>query len=258
MAGRQDYEERKQAKIDRLENAAYNARKGANEACARSYNLTKDIPLGQPNIRGALTGTLNKSRQAMDKSCKLSDKADYLESKLQATENNYAISSDDPNCLEKLQEKIDGLKEEQTFAKALNAYYRKNGTCKGFKDLTDEQAEKWDKRSKESFSWEQRPFPSYELTSINNKIKMAEKRIAEIKAVEQLPEELIEYDFCEIESNAETNRVTIKFYDKQPDEIIQKLKMHGYKWAYSEGKWQKLRNAYSWRLTKKLIEEINK
>lgn len=256
MAGRQDYEERKQARIDRLENAAEKARKGADEACQRSYNLTKDIPLGQPNIRGALTGTLNKSRQAMDKSCKLSDTAEYLESKLKATENNYAISSDDPNSIEKLQQRIDNLKEKQTFAKAINAYYRKNKTCKGFQDLTDEQSAKWDKEAKESFSWEQRPFPSYELTSINNKIKLAEKRIEEIKAVEEMTEELIEYDFCKIESNAETNRVTILFYEKQPDEIIQKLKYNGFKWAYSEGKWQRLRTPQAWRLTKRLINDL--
>lgn len=256
MAGRADYEERKQARLDRLEKAVDKARGGANAAWERSHNLIKDIPLGQPNIRGALTGVMNKSRNAASQGLKLSEKADYLEGKLAAAEGNTAISSDDPNSIEKLQQKIDSLKIKQAFAKALNAYYRKNGTCKGFRELSDEEAAKWDKKAKESYSWEQKPFFSYELTSLNQKIKAAQQRIEKIKSVEQMPAELIKYEFCEIESNAETNRCTIMFYEKQPDEIIQKLKYNGFKWAYSEGKWQRLRTPQAWRLTKRLAEEI--
>ena len=255
MAGRQDYEERKQARIDRLENAISKTRTGASEAFDRSYNLIKDIPIGQPNINGALTGIMNKSRNAMNASCKLSDKADYLEEKLTAVENNKAISSDDPNSIEKLQEKIDSLKTKQDFAKALNAYYRKNGTCAGFRDLTTEKAAKWDKAAKDSYSWEQRPFPSYELTSINSKIKAAQERINQIQRVEAMPEETIIYDdFCEIISDAETNRIAIEFYGIAPPQCAEKLKGNGFKWAYTEKRWQRLRSPYALRLAKRIVE----
>lgn len=258
MAGRQDYEEKKQARIDRLNNMAEKASAGSMEAFNRGYNLTKDIPLGQPNIRGALTGVMNKARNAMDRSCSLSDKANYYAEKAQAAESNTAISSDDPNCIEKLQEKIDKLKNKQEYAKAINAYYRKNGTCKGFRDLTEERAEKLDKSIKESFSWEQRPFPSYELTSINNKIKAAQARIDQINRVEAMPDEIIKYDLCEIESSAETNRVAIIFYERAPETIIDELKSNGFKWAYSEGKWQRFRSPYSLRLAKRIIENYER
>ena len=46
MAGRSDYEERRQARIDRLSGAAYKASKESDAAIKHSYNLTKDIPLG--------------------------------------------------------------------------------------------------------------------------------------------------------------------------------------------------------------------
>lgn len=255
MAGRQDYEERKQARIDRLENAVINARKGSSEAAERSYNLTKDIPLGQPNIRGALTGVMNKSRSAISKSCELSDKADYLENKLAGVENNTAISSDDPDCIEKLTEKVEALKAEQEYAKALNAHYRKHGTCRGFRNMSDESAAKKDERIKASYSFQQQPYPSYSLTNLNAKIKAAQERIDQIKRVEAMPDEIIKYgDFCEIESSSETNRVAIAFYGRASDELVEKLKSNGFKWAYSEGKWQRLRSPYSLRLAKSIVE----
>jgi hypothetical protein len=257
MAGRQDYEERKQARIERLESAADKARSGSQAAAERSYNLTKDIPLGQPNINGALTGVMNKSRSAIAKSCELSDKAEYLESKLKAAESNTAISSDDPDCVEKLEEKVRTLKAEQEYAKALNAYYRKNGTCKGFRDLTDEQAAKRDMDIKNSYSFAQQPYPSYSLTNLNAKIKAAQTRIDAIKRVEAMPEEIIKYgDFCEIESNAETNRITILFYNRADDELVEKLKCNGFKWAYTEGKWQRLRTPYALRIAKQIISNF--
>jgi len=255
MAGRQDYEERKQARIDRLETAAEKASRGSMEAFSKGHNLTKDIPLGQPNIRGALTGVMNKARNAMDKSCALSDKANYYAEKAQAAENNTAISSDDPNCIEKLEEKIETLKIKQEYAKAINAHYRKNGTCKGFRDITEERAEKLDKSIKESYSWEQRPFPSYELTSINSKIKAAQTRIEQIKRIDAMPDEIIKYDLCEIESSTETNRVAITFHERAPETLINELKSNGFKWAYSEGKWQRLRSPYSLRLAKRIVED---
>ena len=255
MAGRQDYEERKQARIDRLENAVVNARQGANAAAKRSSDLVKDIPLGQPNIRGALTGVMNKSRNAISASCKLSDKADYLEAKLTAAENNKAISSDDPNCIEKLTEKVKALKAEQEYAKALNAHYRKHGTCKGFRDLTNEQAEQKDKRIKESYSFQQQPYPSYSLTNLNARIKAAQERIDRIKRVEAMPDEVITYDgFCEIESSSETNRVAITFYDRISDELVNTLKSWGFKWAYTEKKWQRLRSMQALRIAKQIVE----
>ena len=56
-------------------------------------------------------------------------------------EVNTAISSDDPEAVAKLTEKLEGLKIAQEFMKAINAHYRKNGTCHGMEGLSEEQAE---------------------------------------------------------------------------------------------------------------------
>ena len=99
MSGRIDYEERRQARIDRLNAAAEKATQESEAQFRRSDNLTKDIPLGQPNINGVLTGVMNKSRNAMDKSIEADSKAAYYADRAEAAENNRAISSDDPEAI---------------------------------------------------------------------------------------------------------------------------------------------------------------
>ena len=69
MPGRSDYEERKQARIDRLNGAASKARQESDKQYQHSHDLVKDIPLGQPNIIGrpALPRLREKSFNALGK-----------------------------------------------------------------------------------------------------------------------------------------------------------------------------------------------
>ena len=67
-------------------------------------------------------------------------KADYYRSKAEAAENNSAISSDDPEAVTKLKEKLQQGQDLQSYMKKVNAYYRKNGTMKGFEGISDEKA----------------------------------------------------------------------------------------------------------------------
>lgn len=257
MAGRQDYEERKEARIVRFEYAASKARAESADANKRSSDLVKDIPFGQPNIEGrpALPKMREKSWNLLGKSIELNKKADYYAQCAEVAENNMAISSDDPNSIAKLEEKIAKLKKYQIYAKKLNTYYKKNGTAKGFENTTDTDAAKIDMDSQAKYNYEKRPFPSYELTSINQRIKTAQKRINEIKTVESMPAETIKYEgVCELVSNADINRVTIEFYIDLTEEQVKKIKSYGFKWSYTNKKWQRLRSPYALRLAKDIIE----
>ncbi len=42
--------------------------------------------------------------------------------------DNRVISSDDPNAIQKLQDKLEMCEKSQKYMKEVNAYYRKNGT----------------------------------------------------------------------------------------------------------------------------------
>ena len=61
----------------------------------------------------------------MEKSVEAGKKAEYYEAKAEAAENNQAISSDDPEAIQKLTDKLEQLIEEQSYKKRVNAYYRK-------------------------------------------------------------------------------------------------------------------------------------
>lgn len=266
MAGRADYEERKQERIDRYEEAASNARAKSAKLMQESHNLVDGIPFGQPIIMGRgsqTTADINRRERSWNKigaSIEEDRKADYYESKAEAAENSTAISSDDPNSIEKLQAKIDALRKEQALAKTLNAYYRKNGTVKGFAYgdyiMTDERAEKLDESLKSSLY--HIPYPPYALTSINQRIKVAAERIEKIKQTEKMPDEVIKFNGFVIESSSEDNRVSIKFDERVPTEICNRLKSNGFKWAYTLGRWQRLRTPWAWSLTKRLAEEFSK
>jgi len=92
-----------------------------------------------------------------------------------------SIKGTDESAVEKLEAKIAKLKERQVYAKAMNSYHRKHGTVKGFEGLSDDGATKIDEAVKNAHSWARQPFPDYELTSINNRLKDAEKRMQDLR-----------------------------------------------------------------------------
>ncbi len=108
MSGRVDYEERRQARIDRLNAAAGRATEEATRQSQRSHDLVKNIPLGQPNIEGrtALPNLRAKSISAMEKAVALDEKSDCYAERAAAAERNTSISSDDPEAIEKLKNKL--------------------------------------------------------------------------------------------------------------------------------------------------------
>ena len=123
-----DYEERKQARIDRLHEKAEKARAESHSLFKQSTDMASAIPAGQPVHGPADRRYREKIGRKMDQSIAALEKADYYERKAQAAENNTAISSDDPEALAKLKEKLEDLQISQTRMKQINAYYKKNGT----------------------------------------------------------------------------------------------------------------------------------
>lgn len=230
MSGRIDYEERRENRIDRLNSAASNAQFQSNTAYTRSHDLVKDIPLGQPNIRGALTGVMNKSCSAMDKAVELSDKSDYYADKAKAAENNKAISSDDPKAIEKLQAKVAKLETEREKVKAFNKAAKKNGT---------EQA------------------PWYTLPYLGKDIKAAKERIAKLEALETRPAaDDITFECGRVVENIEQNRIQIIFDGKPSDNIRSILKSNSFRWAPSESAWQRQLTANAKYATRQVLKQI--
>ena len=233
-----DYEERKQARIDRLQEKADRARAESQSLFKQSTDMASAIPFGQPVHGPADRRYREKIGRKMDQSIAASEKAEYYERRAQAAENNTAISSDDPEALAKLKEKLEDLQISQTRMKQINAYYKKNGTCRGFHGLSDELADKL-VADIQYHPWDKRPFSSYALANNNQNINAVKKRIAQLTAVKELGYQGWEFDGGKVVANADMNRLQI-FFDAIPDEEVRKeLKGWGFKWARNVGAWQR-------------------
>lgn len=239
-----DYEERKQARIDRYREKAEKARQESRQLSRESSSMLEHIPPGQPILVGHHSERghrklLERSDRKMAQSVAASEKADYYEHKAEAAESNTAISSDDPEALTKLTEKLEGLQTAQTRMKQINAYYRKHGTCRGFHGLTEAQADHLDERVEQGYSWEKSPYPSYVLSNNNQEIRRLQERVKQLTEARELGYQGWEFDGGKVIANADKNRLQIFFDEIPSEEVRQDLKGHGFRWARSEGAWQR-------------------
>lgn len=124
----------------------------------------------------------------------------------------------------------------------MNAYYRKHKTLRGFPGLSDNEADTLDKDIAAGPSWARVPCPDFELASLRNKIKAAQKRLADLDKLEDAQERpAAEETFPggRIVQNAEENRLQILF-EEIPDEAIRSaLKSHGFRWSPKNKAWQR-------------------
>lgn len=159
---------------------------------------------------------------------------------------NAPISSDDDDALAKLQAKIDQAEKDQEQMKAVNKIIRSS--------LSDKQkAAKIDELglSQELLQYFMRAgvgkFPSYRLTNNNANIRRMKARIIELEK-EGNRDEAEDYQItvkgaeATVSENQGENRLQLFFEGKPPTEVRTILKQNGFRWAPSQGAWQRLLN----------------
>ena len=152
------------------------------------------------------------------------------------------ISSGDSQALEKLTEKLDACRKAQEHMKAVNAYFRKHGTCQGFPDMPEAAAAKLDVRVQNAYSWDKQPFPSYELSNNNAEIKRLQKRIEEISHNREVGFVGWRFNGGEAVINTELNRLQLMFDEQPTKEQCSVLSHKGFHWSPTEGAWQRQLN----------------
>lgn len=158
---------------------------------------------------------------------------------------NNTISSDDPQAVEKLQEKLAACENKQKSMKEINKYYRKHGTCVGYPDMAESTARKLDENVQQAYSWDKQPFPSYAITNNGAEIRRLKKRIEQLSQDRETG--FVGWDFPggTVEINEDINRLQIIF-DEKPDEKQRAvLKSNGFHWSPTEGAWQRQLNRNS-------------
>jgi hypothetical protein len=147
------------------------------------------------------------------------------------------ISADDDRAVEKLEAKLAGLEAMQEEMKTVNAYYRKHKTLEGCPVLSAEKIGKF--QSSMASDWRKNPvpYPSYLLTNNNANIRRTRQRIEDLKSQSEYAGWAFPGGRAEI--NEGENRLQLFFEEKPSEEQRRELKSNGFKWAPSQGAWQR-------------------
>lgn len=116
MAGRIDYAERQEQKKELYQERLEQAEQRSQAHYENQSKIASAIPMGQPILTGHHSekrhrNDLKKIDNEMRKSIQESEKADYYRNKIDNIDNGKAISSDDPQAIEKLQARIEELEK---------------------------------------------------------------------------------------------------------------------------------------------------
>lgn len=169
------------------------------------------------------------------------------------------IKSADEKAVEKLEEKLENLKELQETMKAANKAIRMKDTEKGDNALRDMGYS--DKQIKELRTPDfcgRIGFPDYLLQNNNASIHRVEDRLKRLKATKETGTKETEGEFFKVIRNAEAMRLQLIFEGKPDPEVREILKKNGFRWAPSNGAWQRHLNENSEYALRRVVEEMKK
>lgn len=222
------YEARQEARRARLEARADRLSREAHGRLDRANAMADCIPFGQPilvghhsekrdrNFRAKIRGNFEKAFE-LDKSARET-------AARAASVGTGGISSDDPDAISKLRERLAEREAAQVRMKAANTAWRKAGNKAG------RQA---------NGEWVEPPYAPFQLTNNSGNMARIRERIATLErnATRETTETTI--GGARIVENAEANRLQV-FFPGKPDAATRaELKSSGFRWSPTEGAWQR-------------------
>lgn len=257
---RHNFEERRQNRIDYAKEQAEKNKQQSNNLSNQAHKMSSIIPMGQPIMIGHHSEVRDRAYRSqidnkMRGSIEADKKAEYYEEKAEAIEQNDAIFSDDPQALEKLKHKLQGMESEQEFMKAANKCIRKKDKEAFMKLAPFASEELWAKLITPDFA-KRTGFPSYKLSNNNANMTTVKKRIASLERLASLTTKQIQGDGFVLIQNVEANRVQFVFETKPSDQIRELLKGQAFKWAPSQNAWQRHLNSAGIYAANTLLNQI--
>lgn len=220
------YEEKQERRRERLEDrAARLQREGAARIESGMDRLRATF--GQPILIGHHSERRDrnyrrKAINAVDKGVELQE-AGREAAAAAAAVGTGGISSDDPEAIEKLREKLAERKAAQAAMLQAN------------KELRAKAGPKWKEARRAGLG-----HATWELSNNNAQIHRIEARIAHLERnANRETTEVERADGIKIIENAEINRLQIKFPGKPPAAERDILKRFGFRWSPTEGAWQR-------------------
>lgn len=150
------------------------------------------------------------------------------------------ISSDDPQAVEKLEAKLAAMEKHQEMMKAANAAIRMKDPAKGDAKLAELGYTLEDiAKLREPDFCGRIGYPAYALQNNNANIRRIRGRITELKKRTESTPEGWEFDGGRVVVNTTENRLQIIFDGKPDADVRTELKGEGFRWAPSQGAWQR-------------------
>ena len=238
------YELRQEARRERLAVAAAKRRDEAQALLGSARTMADVIPFGQPILVGHHSeGHDRRFRARIDgkfrKGIALHKKAEELERRAESV-GTAGVSSDDPEAIEKIREKVVKLEASQERMKSANKCVRKN-------DRVGLAALRFNEKQIETlFTTDfagRLGFPDYAITNNGANIRRLKQRIEELeKRAQTAAMETIVGDGWTISEDAEENRIVIRFDAKPPREMLDALRAGGFKWSPTRGAHVRMRS----------------
>ena len=139
--------------------------------------------------------------------------------------------------------------------KAVNAYYRKNGTLDGCPELTPAA-----RKSIESM-WARgwyvgTPYPSYALSNSLANLKRVEQRLKSLQAAQAAAPAEVDHDGITYREDPEQMRVQLIFDGKPSEDVRAILKKWAFRWSPRNSAWQRQLTDNGKHAARRAMQEI--
>ncbi|MGA2450264.1 MAG: DUF3560 domain-containing protein [Polyangiaceae bacterium] len=252
-----EYEGKRAARVDRMRTRAERLKRASEAALSRSRQISEAIPLGQPILVGHHSEKrhrrdIERIQRGFTQGIELQKEAEALERRASRAEENPAISSDDPNAVRKLVEKLEQLEKDRARMVAANKAVRSGRPREALAELG--LSERMIERILTPDPLGHIGFPSYALSNAAGEAGRLRRRISELRARAERPAPPpVERGRIRIEE-AE-NRVRVFFPDKPDASLRTTLKKAGFRWSPTVGAWQRHASNQAWYEAKRIVDE---
>jgi hypothetical protein len=175
-------------------------------------------------------------------------RAERLNARAATVGAGHAISSDDPLAVEKLEARIAELETWHEKGKQVNSIIRKKTATEAAKIAAIQSLGFSEARAREFFvpdCFGNLGVASFTLTNNNANIRRLRDRLTALKKQREkaltapTPVKETRSGGVVVERDAIENRIRLKFPGKPNETVRSFLKSHGFRWAPSEGAWQR-------------------
>lgn len=248
------YEEKKAARLARMRARADRIRVEASAAETSARAIADRIPFGQPILVGHHSEKrhrrdLDRIHRGFGKAHELAKEAEAVDRRADRAERSGAVSSDDPDAIEKLRDKLASVERDRARMVQANRAVRSRDPKRalaelGFSDSLVEKALTPDPMGHIGFPPYALKNAAAEAARLRERIRLLEER-----KNRPAPETLFGLGVRIEESD---NRVRVIF-DAKPDEATRaELKRAGFRWSPTVGAWQRHASNAAWYEAKRI------